>query len=308
MSDQVGRNAFDVPNSSESESTGEKPRDWRRIIMKWLPLIVFGGIILAQAVIGWGAANQVPTVEYSVFKARVATGEITRVEIGADNLVGLGRRSGAAEMVPLYQSVPVDDPSFVDLLDEHNVEYYAVVKRSTGWLTSILGWLLPLGLIFYFWRRMSRKGGVMGSDILSIGKSRSRIVAEGETGVTFDDVAGADEAKAELEEIVDFLKSPDRYSEIGGRIPKGILLVGAPGTVIVDSVSQPGEVIGFADGTGKVRYEPVNDEERERLLDKYDVSYIYIGEMEHKTYDISPTLMEEYEAVYRQGNTTILTR
>ncbi|MBU8914085.1 MAG: ATP-dependent zinc metalloprotease FtsH [Spirochaetales bacterium] len=230
MSDQVGRNAFDVPSSSESESTGEKPRDWRRKIVKWLPLILFAGIILGQLVIGWGAGNQVPTVEYSVFKERVAIGEITRVEIGVDNLVGLGIRSDAAEAVPLYQSVPVDDPSFVDLLDEHNVEYYAVPERSTGWLTSILGWLLPLGLIFYFWRRMSRKGGVMGSDILSIGKNKSRIVAEGETGVTFDDVAGVDEAKAELEEIVDFLKNPDRYSEIGGRIPKGILLVGAPGT------------------------------------------------------------------------------
>ncbi len=230
MSDQVGRNAFDVPSSSESDSTGEKPRNWRRTIVKWLPLILLACIMLGQLVVGWGAANQVPTVEYSVFKARVVSGEITRVEIGADNLVGLGLRSDAADMVPLYQSVPVDDPSFVDLLDEHHVEYYAVQEQSIAWLTSILGWLLPLGLIFYFWRRMSRKGGIMGSDILSIGKNKSRIVAEGETGMTFNDVAGADEAKAELEEIVDFLKNPERYDEIGGRIPKGILLVGAPGT------------------------------------------------------------------------------
>jgi cell division protease FtsH len=230
MSDQVGRNAFDVPGSSESESTNEKRRDWRKTILQWLPLVVFGGIIVVQLVSGWGAANQVPTVEYSAFKDRIASGEITRVEIGTDNLVGLGVSSNTGEVVPLYQSVPVNDPTFVDLLDTQDVEYYAVPEKSNGWLSSVLGWLLPMGLIFYFWRRMSRKAGAMGSDILSIGKSRSRIVAEGETGVTFHDVAGADEAKAELEEVVDFLKNPDRYKEIGGRIPKGILLVGAPGT------------------------------------------------------------------------------
>lgn len=230
MSDQAGRNTFDIPDSNSPDSTNDNQRDWRQLIVKWLPLIVFGVIIVAQLAIGWGAGDRVPTVEYSVFKQRIASGEITRVEIGPDSLVGLGQRADSAEPQPIYQSVPVDDPSFVPLLEENNVEYYAIPEQSAGWLASLLGWLLPLGIIFLLFRRMTRSAGRMGSDLLSIGKSRSRIVAEGETGVKFTDVAGADEAKAELEEVVDFLKNPSRYSDIGGRIPKGLLLVGAPGT------------------------------------------------------------------------------
>ena len=230
MSDQIGRNTFDIPDSSDTNSSGDEQRKWRQTLLRWLPLIVFGVVVMTQLAVGWGAGNQVPTIEYSTFKDRVASGEITRVEIGAEALVGLGARAGADGPVPLYTTVPVDDPTFVSLLEEKGVQYYAVPERSTGWLTSLIGWLLPIGLIFFFWKRMGRQMGSMGGDLLSIGKSRSRIVAEGETGVTFADVAGADEAKAELEEIVDFLKSPDRYSDIGGRIPRGVLLVGAPGT------------------------------------------------------------------------------
>jgi len=226
MSDQAGNNIFDIPKSTDSPS--DKPRDWRRL-MQWLPLVVFAVIILAQVLAGAGAARAVPTIDYSDFKARISSGEITKVEISPDTLVGFGP-SGDSDSVPLYHSVPVQDPTFVDLLESNNVDYYAVPAQTGSWFTSMLAWLIPIGLVMLLFRRISRTAGRMGQDMLSIGKSRSRIVAEGETGVTFDDVAGADEAKAELEEVVDFLKSPDRYREIGGQIPKGVLLVGAPGT------------------------------------------------------------------------------
>lgn len=229
MSDEAGRNIFDLPKQSESDTPNERPRDWRRLV-QWLPLIVFGLIIVAQVAIGAGASRAVPVVDYSAFKDRIRSGEITRVEIASDRVVGLGLRADSVEPEPLYQSVPVEDPELVNLLEENDVEYYAVPEQNRGWFASILGWLLPIGLMIFLFRRLSRTAGRMGSDMLSIGKSRSRIVAEGETGVTFRDVAGADEAKAELEEVVDFLKNPARYHDIGGRIPKGALLVGAPGT------------------------------------------------------------------------------
>src|SRR5439155_11858883 len=91
-------------------------------------------------------------------------------------------------------------------------------------------WLVPLGALFLFWSFLGRRLGRAGESILSFGKSRARLVADKETGVTFADVAGCEEAKYELQEVVDFLKNPGRYQAIGAKIPKGVLLVGPPGT------------------------------------------------------------------------------
>jgi cell division protease FtsH len=175
-------------------------------------------------------ASQIPTVSYSDFKQQIEAGKISQVEIGQDYIVALGKDSGTSKTAPMIRTVPVPDSNLVELLDANNVDYSAVPQRNNGIFSGLLGWLLPFAIIIFFYSRMMRRVGKAGSDILSIGKSRSRIVAEGETGVTFADVAGADEAKFELEEVVDFLKHPERYAEVGGRIPKGVLLVGAPGT------------------------------------------------------------------------------
>jgi cell division protease FtsH len=94
----------------------------------------------------------------------------------------------------------------------------------------ILSWILPLGLLILFWVFLSRRLGAAGQAVMSIGKSRAKLLADKETGVTFQDVAGCDEAKYELQEVVDFLKNPGRYEALGAKIPKGVLLVGPPGT------------------------------------------------------------------------------
>ena len=108
---------------------------------------------------------------------------------------------------------------------------YARVVEST-WLRDVLSWILPavafFGVWFFLFRRFAEKQGMGG--FLSIGKSRAKVFMEKNTGVTFADVAGVDEAKAELVEIVDFLKNPQDYGRLGARIPKGVLLVGPPGT------------------------------------------------------------------------------
>ena len=198
-------------------------------------------------------------VEYSTFKALVDDGQIKRVRIAEDQYVGYSvteaefRRlqgSGAASTsnIQEWRTVRVDDPGFVNLLDEKGVQYYAAPRGNRALLGLVLQWVIPLGLMFVVWRFMFKRLGSMGSNVMAFGKSRAQVVAEGETGVHFADVAGADEAKAELEEVVDFLKNPDRYVEIGGKIPKGVLLVGAPGTgktLLARAVAGEAEVTFF---------------------------------------------------------------
>ena len=198
-------------------------------------------------------------VEYSTFKALIGDGQIKRVRITDEHYEGYSvteeelRRlqelgSTALSGVQEWRTVRVDDPGFVDLLDENGVQYYAVPRGNRPLLGLVLQWVIPLGLMFLVWRFMFKRLGSMGSNVMAFGKSRAQVVAEGETGVRFADVAGADEAKAELEEVVDFLQNPDRYVEIGGKIPKGVLLVGAPGTgktLLARAVAGEAEVTFF---------------------------------------------------------------
>lgn len=132
---------------------------------------------------------------------------------------------------PVYSTVPIADNTrnLVSLLEEKNVEFGAAPPNQGNFLSTLLGWVIP-PLIFvgiWAWFLQRAQGG---SAALTVGKSKARIYAEGNTGVSFNDVAGEDEAKAELEEIVEFLKQPDKYTKIGAVIPKGVLLVGPPGT------------------------------------------------------------------------------
>ena len=231
MSDDVRRDIFGRPDRTGGESDRDPRRDLRNRIVRWLPLIAFAVLIGGQLVIGALAASQVPTVDYSQFKEAVASGRVSRVEIGETHLTAFAADAAANDAAaPLFRSVRVDDGTLVPLLDEQSVSYYAVPASTPGLFSTLVSWLFPIALLLFLWRRMASSAGGIGSDLLSVRKNTSRVVAEGETGVGFEDVAGADEAKAELEEVVDYLKHPDRYAEVGGRIPKGVLLVGAPGT------------------------------------------------------------------------------
>jgi cell division protease FtsH len=115
-------------------------------------------------------------------------------------------------------------------MDSKNVDYYAESREGSTILNIIFGWVLPIAFFFFIWRFFSKKLGNFGGNVLSVGQNRAVIVAEGDVKTRFADVAGVDEAKDELVEVVDFLKSPKKYTDIGGKIPKGVLLVGPPGT------------------------------------------------------------------------------
>jgi cell division protease FtsH len=183
-----------------------------------------------------------PTIDFSEFKSRIANGEIKRVELTDSYFTGYtsarqtpairppirGSYTGAAGQI--YRAVPINDPDFVKLMDEKGVAYYTPPREGSAILNIIFSWVLPIAFFIFIWRFLMKRLGAMGGNVLSVGQNRAVIVAEGDVATRFRDVAGVDEAKEELVEVVDFLKNPRKYTEIGGKIPKGALLVGPPGT------------------------------------------------------------------------------
>ena len=194
-------------------------------------LIGFGVLLLFSNFLP-NPANQVPRVPYSLFIDQVNDGNVKRAFITQDQI--RYELSNAPEGSPsVLATTPIFDMELPQRLEQKGVEFAAAPPKRPSFFTTLLSWVVP-PLIFivvlqFFARRSMGGGGAQGA--LSFTKSKARVyVPDEESRVTFADVAGVDEAKAELSEIVDFLKTPERYVEIGARIPKGVLLVGPPGT------------------------------------------------------------------------------
>jgi cell division protease FtsH len=164
-------------------------------------------------------------VPYSTFKQLVRDGKVQEVAVAEDRVHGLLK--DAAKPRP-FTSVRIEDPKLVEDLTKAGVKFTGEVPNR--WIGEVLGWVIPLiflvGLWSFFFRRM---GGAEGG-VMSFARSKAKIYADDDVKVRFGDVAGVDEAEDELREIVEFLKTPKKYTSIGGRIPKGVLLVGPPGT------------------------------------------------------------------------------
>jgi len=206
----------------------------------WYFVAAAVALMLVQALV---LAPHVENLSYSEFKSLVAKGKVTNLVIAkqvisgtlaADGLEGLLPKEKLDELkrygngVHQFVTARVDDPALVADLEAAHVRFTGTVENT--WLTALLGWVVPALVFVGLWAFLMRRMGNAQGGLLAIGKSRAKVYVETSTGVTFDDVAGIDEARGELIEIVDFLERPERYRRLGGKIPKGVLLVGAPGT------------------------------------------------------------------------------
>ncbi|ABB26441.1 FtsH-2 peptidase. Metallo peptidase. MEROPS family M41 [Synechococcus sp. CC9902] len=196
-----------------------------------LVLIGFGVLLLVSSFIPSNGMQQVPRVPYSLFIDQVNDGAVKRAFITQDQ-IRYELSAPEEGTPPVLATTPIFDMDLPQRLEAKGVEFAAAPPKKPNIFTTILSWVVPpliFILVLQFFARRSMGGGAQGA--LSFTKSKAKVyVPDEESRVTFADVAGVDEAKDELTEIVDFLKTPERYAEIGARIPKGVLLVGPPGT------------------------------------------------------------------------------
>ncbi|BAZ29783.1 ATP-dependent metalloprotease FtsH [Cylindrospermum sp. NIES-4074] len=210
----------------------EQSRPPRPRLIANILLAVSGLFLLVNLFLPNLFGSQTPGVPYSLFIHQVQEGEVSRVSVG-QNEIRYQIKAENGQPGPIFATTPIFDLELPKLLEEKGVEFAAAPPPKNSWFTTLLGWVIPPLIFVAIWQFfISRSGGGGGPQgVLSIGKSKAKVYVEGESAkITFKDVAGVEEAKTELVEIVDFLKTPARFTDIGARIPKGVLLVGPPGT------------------------------------------------------------------------------
>lgn len=197
-------------------------------ILLWVALCV--GLMAAFNALTSKQENK-QQIEYSQFIQQVNNGEVSNVKIEGSAIIGYLIKGERTDKTTFFTNAPLDD-SLVKTLLDNKVRVNVIPEEKPSILTSLFFSLLPVMLLigawFYFMRMQNGGGGKGGA--FSFGKSRARLMDKETNKVTFADVAGCDEVKEEVQEIVDYLKSPNRYQSLGGRVPHGILLAGSPGT------------------------------------------------------------------------------
>jgi cell division protease FtsH len=197
-------------------------------------------LLLFQAIL---FAPHTETLSYSEFKTLLKRGKVSDLVLDKQTISGSLVTEGLEGLLPKekleelkragggrhpFVTTRVDDLNLVAELEASNVKFTGRVENT--WISAVLSWVLPTVIFVGVWAFVIRRMSGAQSGLLAVGKSKARVYMQHSTGVTFDDVAGIDEARNELMEIVDFLKAPERYQRLGGKIPKGVLIVGAPGT------------------------------------------------------------------------------
>ena len=210
----------------------------RKFAIGYLSIALIAILVFQLPLFGPRAAH----VSYSEFKALAKKGKVSNLTLDRETISGTLSTDGLEPVLSKekleelnrlgsgphrFVATRVEDPGLVAELEQANVKFAGHVENA--WLSTLLSWVLPAVVFAGVWVLLMRRFGPQ-QGLMAIGKSKARVYVEHKTGVTFDDVAGIDEARGELMEVVDFLKNPDRYRRLGGKIPKGVLIVGAPGT------------------------------------------------------------------------------
>ena len=209
---------------------GKKPGD-RRLPARpgsstmWYVLSVVLLLALAQAFYLSLQGGQ--TLSYSDFKKLVREGQVQEVTVAEDSVRGTLKQSPGGQPAK-FTTIRIEDPKLLEDLEAHGVKHTGEV--ASRWLDQVFGLIIPLVFLIALWSFFFRRMGGAEGGVMSFARSRAKIYADDDVKVRFGDVAGVDEAEEELREIVEFLKNPKKYTSIGGRIPKGVLLVGPPGT------------------------------------------------------------------------------
>jgi cell division protease FtsH len=213
--------ADDNRPSGDKEPSGS---NWMKSLMIWAGIIL--ALVLVVQLIGGGAAAPRDSIPYSEFLNKVDDGSVKQIIIGKEVITGR-----LADNRTFRTNAPPSDPTLVPKLRERNVAFEVQPEAQTSlWMLLLyqsLPFLLILGIAFFVMRQMQKNAG---SGAMGFGRSKAKLLTEKHGRVTFDDVAGIDEAREELQEIVEFLKDPTKFARLGGKIPKGALLVGSPGT------------------------------------------------------------------------------
>ncbi len=192
----------------------------------WYIFLAIMAVVLVHDLIV--AMNRVEEVPYSQFKKWVKEGKVAEVAVTSHMLTGKLKPEGEEKVGQLFTTVRVEDPDLVRELNTHGVEFTGVIE-STFW-RDLLSWIVPVALFVGIWLFILRRMGQAQGGFMQVGQSKAKIYMEKDIKVRFSDVAGVDEAKEELREVIEFLKTPEKFTKLGGKIPKGILLVGPPGT------------------------------------------------------------------------------
>lgn len=228
-------------DSKAGKDSDSKPDEKSGAIRPFLWYWLFGLLLFTLSQSLFEMMTTSP-LAYSEFKQLLHSGKVKEATLSDTTVAGTLEQSGLDAVLPKprldaikcgadggcpFTTARVSDPDLVKDLDAAKVRYTG--KQNSEWLSTLLSWMLPILLLFWLWSAMLKRGG-MTAGLFDIAKSRARVHMQSKTGISFSDVAGADEAREELMEIVEFLKNPQRYRRLGGRIPKGVLIVGAPGT------------------------------------------------------------------------------
>ena len=205
-------------SSKDKRQTGPRPT------ALWWVLGALLVLAIGQAFFLTPGGRQIP---YSEFKSLVRSGQVAEVAVGDTHIRGVLKKNddqGAGN----FSTTRIDDPKLVEDLEQSGVKYSG--ELVSRWLPEILGWVVPILLLIGLWTFFFRRIGGAEGGVMSFARSKAKIFSEDDVKVSFQDVAGVDEAAQELREIVEFLKTPKKYTNLGGKIPKGVLLVGPPGT------------------------------------------------------------------------------